>query len=812
MVNPNKKEQINILVVGDWMIDQHWVCGVHRSSASSRTGKTHLRCLNMKDGAVDDLCGAGATASVIYRALSNLDSFDVNLTGIGIWNKEDTDFLSNILVSAEKGRTLQPSGQIKTKSPNTNMLNNIRLVNIADEITAEQPISTTRIVRIYKHSRSNMEHLSRIDWETPVSGNAPYWITDDHIADSLVDDVTKDEFHAVVIKCLGKGVVSPALIKSLRKKISNKVPWFISSKKWINNAENDLLEELKEVPCRLFIIPDKAVDEAKRDKKTTKWLTSKGYETEAALDKMDELRTVFKLQKKPSIMAFPAGHMTIALNSETDDEKEGSLIIQRKRDTLTNPFPISTPFASIMFGSLVAMDVYKSKLTEQENRPPIIEDLLNETLEKHLRKSLTFARKYIELENKRVTEPDEWDPKALEPKLDLASSYVKDENTDIKSKLPLKNALDTWKNAYEGLGTIKKLENKDLTLELSRASVEVDDYICLDTDKKNTLQYLVNALEKFRGDSRGKSASCLIKAPPGSGKTRLAKSLAKSLGYDFLDFNITLMNSRNDIIDMFDRIVTEQANQDGKPLIVFVDEINTSINSQPVYSSFLAPLEDSVYVRAEKKFHIDPCFWIFAGTIKNGAEKKEKWKDFNSRLTLSDIELLIPEEKKFQESKDEDPGEIEESWYECGDPRLKLKRLEMVYIGSSVLISTFDDIREISEKVLFLFWILGGKKDMTIRQFVQFVKGSQDIQQGRVISKNINTNFLDRRGDYRISWGRLMDLKTNFEQKKGLAQIELPEEFGEFNINPDPKKYAMPVKIFEYWNTMNEDCFIKIKP
>jgi|WetSurMetagenome_2_1015567.scaffolds.fasta_scaffold30767_3 hypothetical protein len=35
-----------ILVVGDWIVDEHWVTGIHRSPTSSRTGQTHRRALH----------------------------------------------------------------------------------------------------------------------------------------------------------------------------------------------------------------------------------------------------------------------------------------------------------------------------------------------------------------------------------------------------------------------------------------------------------------------------------------------------------------------------------------------------------------------------------------------------------------------------------------------------------------------------------------------------------------------------------------------------------------------------------------------
>ena len=73
-------------------------------------------------------------------------------------------------------------------------------------------------------------------------------------------------------------------------------------------------------------------------------------------------------------------------------------------------------------------------------------------------------------------------------------------------------------------------------------------------------------------------------------------------------------NTRNDLIECFDAIVTSQAQEPNQAVLVFVDEINAKLDGQHVYDTFLAPLEEGIYVRAGKTFHIGPCLWIFAGT------------------------------------------------------------------------------------------------------------------------------------------------------------------------------------------------------
>src|SRR5687768_3273937 len=83
---------------------------------------------------------------------------------------------------------------------------------------------------------------------------------------------------------------------------------------------------------------------------------------------------------------------------------------------------------------------------------------------------------------------------------------------------------------------------------------------------------------------------CMFIASPGSGKTYLVRCLAKTLKLRYLGFNITQMISKADLLDCFDTIVTNQAQNREVPLLVFIDEINAKLDNQHVYDTFLAPL------------------------------------------------------------------------------------------------------------------------------------------------------------------------------------------------------------------------------
>lgn len=48
-----------LLVIGDWVVDEHWVVGRDRSTTASRRGEAHFHALHDPSSSVEALCGAG---------------------------------------------------------------------------------------------------------------------------------------------------------------------------------------------------------------------------------------------------------------------------------------------------------------------------------------------------------------------------------------------------------------------------------------------------------------------------------------------------------------------------------------------------------------------------------------------------------------------------------------------------------------------------------------------------------------------------------------------------------------------------------
>jgi hypothetical protein len=236
---------------------------------------------------------------------------------------------------------------------------------------------------------------------------------------------------------------------------------------------------------------------------------------------------------------------------------------------------------------------------------------------------------------------------------------------------------------------------------------EVRNYVCIDSSKRDALRKIVNEVEVFK--SGNGSRSCMMIAPPGSGKSLLAQLIAKDHGLYFLEFNITQMISKADILDCFDVMLTTQFGNRGKQLLVFVDEIDAGLQNDAVYDTFLAPLEGGIYRRAGKTFPIEPCFWLFAGTTDPTKSDNKKASDFVSRLTIKPVEMIRGATDEY--------------------------RLENVYLGAAILRAEFLDVHEVSTHVLELFRKLD--KKMSVRELRRFIKSFEDVNLGEVRWENV---------------------------------------------------------------------------
>lgn len=280
--------------------------------------------------------------------------------------------------------------------------------------------------------------------------------------------------------------------------------------------------------------------------------------------------------------------------------------------------------------------------------------------------------------------------------------------------------MSEWDQAFDPkkIGVIHSQNGKKV-LQLWRSTTIVDGYVSIADSKIAELRRLTNIISRALSQPLHRHISALIVDRPGSGKNHLIECLAKMFDIDMAPtINIVDMNSRLDILDCFDSIVISQSRADGKPILVLVDEINARVDGQYVYGSFLRPLEEGYYYRAQKPFKIDPCVWIFAGSDRpnkseNSAGSNFKVSDFENRLTerCFDFRDIVDSERE--------------------------RRLEQVYLGAILLTRLNADVRAISEKVLQSFSLM--PNGTVVRDLRHLIERLEYIKYGEVLS----SDFID---------------------------------------------------------------------
>lgn len=692
-----------VLVVGDWIVDDNWVLGIQRSATSSRTGKNHYQAQHKDQSSVQAFCGAGRTAEVIHQRRHEA-SGEHQIIGLGIWNNEDTDLLRQMfLPGLTCGQTpFRLTVDVhKSPPPRIDLVNLIKCFEITGETIPSH--GTARIIRIYQHTGTKVINSERIDWaiypQTKEDGG-PAWIVKPGMLDPLKDRF--GQVDVVVIKDLLKGVISRSSVQWLANNFAE-AEWYVSTKAW----RPAWMPILQTVNLKLLVLPQIACRLAtKKEDQLNSWLTSKGRPSKEALSQMGRILEDLDSNGMLRVVALPEGLSCIAVQKDRERERT-TLILQPEAEPHTRS--VSVSMASICFGALV---------TQLIDADPTLEELVE--------MALSFSNEWQDAEVKRFETPHDWNP-ASTPRLDL------DEKRSFKGlqKLELGEEMKRWDAALKNLGFVTYTgpgTTSDRRIELWRSMTEIDGYVCCVPHVRRRLARFVKELKQLNDLRPSHQVSCLLYAEPGSGKTHLARCVAAATQFRLLPFNITQMISHEDILDLFDTIIATHAQARNEQLMVFIDEFNAKIQNQHVYGTFLSPLEDGLYVRGGKTFTLPPCLWVFAGTDDITAIKTApKGEDLISRLTLGQIDLRAAQHN--------------------------MQYIQNVYLGVSLILNEFPDVRYITEKVLRIFKDMSG--GVNVRQLRRFVKSFRYVQSGIVQANNVAVEGLAELGIDPVDWANL---------------------------------------------------------
>jgi hypothetical protein len=732
---------IPILVVGDWVIDDHWVAGIHRSSTSTRTGRTHYRALHPLESTVQSMGAAARTASVLHRAKCGPKTF-AGLSGLGLWHASDTEEMSRRLLPVPRDAQRNPYTISRTPLRTTTGIA-AQLFNLNDERWVDHPdgYGTSRVIRVYQHTGDKLELMHRVDWELQDPIDEPKWRRRncEALRGSVLErDIQNKNLKSILIYDVCKGVVCKQLVEWLAATAPN-VSWFVCTKEW--NPE--WLAALHGMDVRLLMFHQVAARMALNRDLLSRWITGQGYASSEALELVDSVAAGF--ESPPFVVVLP-DRMRVLAKYETDGREKGAI------QTMLDPRPTSVgvPMASVFFASLMAQmideDEKKDNAVEADAEGGVGgvadgDDEPSRDFLMLLKSGLEFTQDVMKHESEQVKRYSDWDPEG-EKTLDLGN-LPSGQDCGTWKEFCWDNAKDSWHDAYCNRCIVERRGRK--CIELWRAMTELDGYVCCVDSKRRKIRRLIQKIRPSWEERGGRTKSFMLVASPGTGKSYLVKCLAKMLKMNYMPFNITTMLTRGDILDCFDRIATTQVEQKNRTVLAFFDEINAVLDGHYVYDMFLGPIERGIYVRAGKNFHIEPCVWIFAGTEALVKEKdpqrdrSSKASDLQSRLTHAPL--------KLGRSDGTEDAQV---------------HLENVYLGVSLLRKQFPDVAKISEKVLKLFHLLPTTLD--VRDMEHFTKSFRDIQYGEVLAKNVPGHWL--RDNVRQSfavWSELRESKQRIE-------------------------------------------------
>jgi hypothetical protein len=720
-----------VLVVGDWLVDEHWVVGLHRSDSASRTGQHHSRALHNSETSVRSLCGAGQVATILFGATRAANPM-FSILGLGIWHPGDENELKFMLDPKNNcNNTPFHLIPLARKNAATNELKRIALYNLTTDDQKDK-VGTTRIIRVYERQSEGVVLRERIDWELRLEHGVSAEIAKH--APQMIQSMPKpNSVKHIILKDLGKGVVTSRLVNHLAK-VYGKAAWHISTKDWLPKAA--WYEALPKQSVELILVPQAAAQRAIHDGhiQGADWLTSGGRASKEALEALDKLSDEFP---RANLVVLPHGMSLLAKSkarSAKSKDKETRVYIQA--DPGYGPHLGLVPMASVFFPSLITL----------------LAD--NRAFKNALNMALRFTSIWMQKEYKRLRD-DNWIPDS-EQSFDLTKKYD-DSRIHIGLDFGWNSAIRHWQEATTNRGITKYgNDGEKRKIQLWRAMTEVNGYVALVPSKRKVLKTLVEHGRTFAKENAGHTAFMLMDSP-GTGKSYLAARLAKQLGMRMLAFNISQMLTRNDLLHAFDKVITTHAQDPSQKILIFVDEVNATLGNENVYAAFLSPLEDGTYVRDGDVWRIPPCFWLFAGTRRpeddesDGKGSSNKGSDFESRLTLPPFQLEINDDAQ--------------------DDRAALPT-EKIYIGAATIQKYFPDAGKMTMAVVNAIDILS--PTISPRGIANFVKDFRNVQHGMVTSANLG-----------LEWYRKFNIPDEkYEIWKKSIGVKEWEEFVEFEITP----------------------------
>lgn len=703
----NSTQQLKVLLVGDWVVDENWIVVEHDSDTSTHVGKVHYRSLVDRVSAqILNLCGAGHVARSLYGLVGNhsgqprANGQSIQLYCLGLWHHEDTPLLESLFKNETIiGQTpLTIHGLKRIGSEETSEQENIRcyLRTLAQENWSPK-CGTTRVYRVYKIlADGDIVILHRVDWQTRHTPNYH-----DLSVANLQESLWEDQISAIVVYDLHKGCIHKNLIDALLTKYPN-AGWYVRTKK-IN------VEWIKKIPEQNLRLRFIGADYIPGRSNTKRWF----YGSKPSRGALEELQSwgLFRQINLPQtsrwVVALHSDNKILALHSRNSDRTVDGYILAGS----STPQSVNVGRSSTVFASCVAslLQCYN------ENQPETM-------LRRAYIHATEWTKRYTDLIRSAQFQSDT-DSSVGGPLVCNFSDTIRDYSQGADSiglsvsQFNLKQEIDSWQASFTQVGVVKEsaptsgMQKK--VFHLWRGHSSIPGYIAIRDNLREDLNGLYQAIQDFKSKRNTASLNCLILGEPGWGKTFLAGKLGEVFDFNPLFFNLAHLTSLEQVIDCFDSISSLQNQQKRRPVLAFFDEIDSKLDRQYTFSMFLSPMLDGTYRRGGRIFYLAPCVWLFAGA-RNPLfiEGADKTSDFMSRINGPTIRLDFGEGLRDHKSM-----------------------TEQVYLGVQLLQDNFNDVYRVSNNVLEFFHGLEMKHG--VRSLEQVIRRFQNVQYGQVGKSNL---------------------------------------------------------------------------
>lgn len=635
--NSQDEKSINILVVGDWIVDEDWVMMPERSETSAKqSDEKHFHtAFTRSDVATKRLCGASLTASALRGYLKSKDptAGKYNVFGMGVWHPKDNKYMEHLF----KTDALKEANPFKICSPDLPEIEQEEehLFNLARE---GDICATTRVVRSFiGHKGTLPRSMSRYDWHLKWEPKQEKMQLNDIIKqrvkqniDKIRIKVKKGQLDAVVLADFNKGLISKELVLYLSEEIQYlKSPsgfmWFYRSKqlKPLNWSKDLKLGEND----RVIQFIDPRIGKKFAEGKTLI------YESEITADGLHFLETHKPDVAQAKIAVLFQDNSCIAYEAKEDNLKSLIWVLYSgyKMNYLTRGR------SSIFLASLVIMELSGKKNYLIDSRE---EYNFGQNCSIALSNGIQWCDDCVEIWNagsdiSRVSADIGVAIKSTEP------------GPNIKMSGPYEWASinDEWDKAQnvKNSACIYR-ENHNPRLEVWRAHTVLNDYTVLDEDRKKNILNLTNVIQTFLElDEKDKQRPLisLVKAGPGSGKTFLAKCLARNFSLELFECNVAQLTSLDGLIHFFDQV--DIAQREGRKILMFLDEVDSLVNGESAFSFLLELMWCGQYYRNGLKNTLKPFPGIFAmSRDQSSIEFKNdhpKFPDLKSRIYGINCEL-----------------------------------------------------------------------------------------------------------------------------------------------------------------------------